>query len=309
MAMSALSWESIGLIGLTATEVVRLLQQHKSCEQHETWSRRDCAAALRTVRIDMINTVREEMRDQVEVVLRSLQDMMVMSSLVLVVGFGSVSEGTFPDPEEDDVTYPGLQSFFLELYACLAALTLVLSLGSLLLSIAISQELQFFLSACTADLQRHVRRALQRDWPVESREALEDSNDSDALQAVLEDARAVHGLAQGLMRQVSYFQRLYPLAHILLFSGMLCAVFECSVLLSLILVHHFPSMPVLWQTYCGTVLLGVSLSSGVSLWAMWKISSPREEPEEHSALSPVRRRSRSGRFNQSRLDQLREPLL
>ncbi|CAJ1346072.1 unnamed protein product [Effrenium voratum] len=201
MAMSALSWESIGLIGLTATEVVRLLQQHKSCEQHETWSRRDCAAALRTVRIDMINTVREEMRDQVEVVLRSLQDMMVMSSLVLVVGFGSVSEGTFPDPEEDDVTYPGLQSFFLELYACLAALTLVLSLGSLLLSIAISQELQFFLSACTADLQRHVRRALQRDWPVESREALEDSNDSDALQAVLEDARAVHGLAQGLMRQ------------------------------------------------------------------------------------------------------------
>eukprot|EP00435_Cladocopium_sp_Y103_P003914 s6085_g1.t1 len=145
------------------------------------------------VRIDMINTVREEMRDQVTVVIRSLQDLMIMSSLVLVVGFGSVCEGTFPDPQvKHAAEYPGIQNFFLELYAFLAALTLVLSLGSLLLAMFLSMELENFLSACTADLQRHVRRALQRDWPARRSEEVQsslDMRDKDALQAVLEDAR------------------------------------------------------------------------------------------------------------------------
>ncbi|CAK9097256.1 Uncharacterized protein SCF082_LOCUS45624 [Durusdinium trenchii] len=148
-------WESIGFLSVTVAEAIRVLQQHKACERHETWSRRECAAALRMVRIDMINTVREEMRDQVTVVIRSLQDLMVMSSLVLVVGFGSVCEGTFPDTEAE-TEYPGLQNFFLEakfqdvpslspvsfgqLYASLAALTLVMSLGSLLLAMVLSME-------------------------------------------------------------------------------------------------------------------------------------------------------------------------
>ncbi|CAK9073766.1 unnamed protein product [Durusdinium trenchii] len=314
-------WESIGFLSVTVAEAIRVLQQHKACERHETWSRRECAAALRMVRIDMINTVREEMRDQVTVVIRSLQDLMVMSSLVLVVGFGSVCEGTFPDTEAE-TEYPGLQNFFLELYASLAALTLVMSLGSLLLAMVLSMELECFLSACTADLQRHVRRALKRDWPVHRHEdlKLDEMLDKDALQAVLEDARAVHGLATGLLQQVRYFERLYPLAHVLLFSSMLSAVFELTVLLSLILVHHFPSMPVLWKTYCGTVLLGVSMASTVSLWTIWKITSPREELEEvedvSAALSPVKRRSSrrfqdlSARFNTSqRLEELQEPLL
>eukprot|EP00434_Breviolum_minutum_P028477 symbB.v1.2.025193.t1/scaffold2433.1/size79213/7 len=84
-----------------------------------------------------------------------------------------------------------MQNFFLELYACLAALTLVLSLGSLLLAMFLSMELQNFLSACTVDLQRHVRRALKRDWPAQRSEEVVSSyeRDKDALQAVLEDAR------------------------------------------------------------------------------------------------------------------------
>ena len=38
---------------------------------------------------------------------------MIMSSLVLVVGFGSVCEGTFPDTEAE-TQYPGLQNLALE---------------------------------------------------------------------------------------------------------------------------------------------------------------------------------------------------
>ena len=106
-------WEALTFLSLTVAEAVKLLQQHQSCAQHETWSKRECAAALRMVRIDMINTVREEMRDQATVVIRSLQDLMIMSSLVLVVGFGSVCEGTFPDTEQE-TEYPGLQNLALE---------------------------------------------------------------------------------------------------------------------------------------------------------------------------------------------------
>ncbi|CAE7334550.1 unnamed protein product [Symbiodinium natans] len=94
--------------------------------------------------------------------------------------------------------------------------------------------------------------------------------------------------------EVRYFHKLYPLAHALLLSGLVTAVCECMVLLSLIFVHHFPSMPVLWQVYCGTVGVGASLALAVCLLSLWRSSTPREvaekEPSEAS-LSPARRRS------------------
>ncbi|CAE7445075.1 unnamed protein product, partial [Symbiodinium pilosum] len=326
--------------------VTKAFQQYQACKRKSIWSERECEQALRNVRITMINTVREELRDQVAVVSSSLQSMMVLSSLVLIVGFGSVCEGTFPDPEVHASDYPGLQDVFLELYALFAGLTLVLPLGSLLCTFAISRELEFFLAACGADLQRHVRRALRRTWPDHTDPAMSPSrirgdispdlnkhqerkrlqremrglsgqHDDDALRAVLEDTRAVHGLAQDLLRQVRYFNKLYPLAHVLLLSGLVSAVCLCMVLLSLIFIHHFPTMPVLWQVYCGTVGIGAASALAVCLLSLWTNSSPRElpEPDEvvaEASLSPARRRSSKTlqrRREEPSLAHLREPLL
>ncbi|CAE7671816.1 unnamed protein product [Symbiodinium microadriaticum] len=333
-------WSTLAYTSITAGEVTKAFQQYQATKRKNLWSERECERALRDVRLTMINTVREELRDQVTVVSSSLQSMMVQTSLVLIVGFGSVCEGTFPDAEVGATDYPGLEQFFLEVYAFFAGLTLVLPLGSLLLTFAISRELEFFVAASFADLKQHVRRALRRTWPdhgppstserpdigrspaLSAREerarGLEAQRDNDALRAVLEDTRAVHGLAQDLLRQVQYFNKLYPLAYILLLSGLVSAVCECMVLLSLIFVHHFPTMPVLWQVYCGTVGVGASLALAVFLLSLWASSSPRVEKEEEAndaALSPARRRSSKRkqhwlRQQQERaLEHLREPLL
>ncbi|CAJ1327071.1 unnamed protein product [Effrenium voratum] len=60
------------------------------------------------MRIDILNTVREEMRDQVTVIISSLDNLMVVATLMLSIGFGFVVEGTFP-PAEKDYEYDELQ--------------------------------------------------------------------------------------------------------------------------------------------------------------------------------------------------------
>eukprot|EP00439_Symbiodinium_sp_Y106_P037605 s247_g4.t1 len=204
-------WSTLAYTSITAGEVTKAFQQYQATKRKDVWSERECERALRDVRLTMINTVREELRDQVSVVSSSLQSMMVQTSLVLIVGFGSVCEGTFPDAEVGATDYPGLEQFFLEVYAFFAGLTLILPLGSLLLTFAISRELEFFVAASFADLKTHVRRALRRTWPDQSlpsksprpysdpspalsaREeharGLEEQRDNDALRAVLEDTR------------------------------------------------------------------------------------------------------------------------
>ncbi|CAK9094066.1 unnamed protein product, partial [Durusdinium trenchii] len=60
------------------------------------------------MRIDILNTVREEMRDQVTVIISSLDNLMVVATLMLSIGFGFVVEGTFP-PAEKDYEYDDLE--------------------------------------------------------------------------------------------------------------------------------------------------------------------------------------------------------
>ncbi|CAE8618061.1 unnamed protein product, partial [Polarella glacialis] len=146
-------------------------------------------------------------------------------------------------------------------YAIVAALTLVFPLGAMMLGIAIRIEAENALRSVTDDIQRHVRRALHQQWPLSgsSDECSPLSfkvKDEEGLRATMEDARVVHSLAQGLLKKVRYFHQLFPVARLLLGAGMLCAVLLCSTILGVILVHHFPSMPYLWQTYCGTVFVG-----------------------------------------------------
>ena len=57
------------------------------------------------MRMDILNTIREEMRDQVAVIMSSLDNLLVVATLMLSIGFGFVVEGTFPPEvsEEDEV--------------------------------------------------------------------------------------------------------------------------------------------------------------------------------------------------------------
>eukprot|EP00933_Yihiella_yeosuensis_P016278 TRINITY_DN13974_c0_g1_i1.p1 TRINITY_DN13974_c0_g1~~TRINITY_DN13974_c0_g1_i1.p1 ORF type:complete len:410 (-),score=34.05 TRINITY_DN13974_c0_g1_i1:148-1344(-) len=269
-----------GILGLSAAQVVQIVLNKHACGREETWSRRECDAGLREVRMDMINTVREEMRDQVTVVLASLENLMFLSTLVLTTGFGFVAEGTFPDTEASGQIYQGDSEFFLEVYAVLCATTIVFPLGSLMLAIAVRSEAEFCLRDVTQDMHRHIRRALQVQChdpgdqnysPLRRISYLNHScshqSEEDALAATLEDARVVHSLAQDMLRKVRYFHKLYPIARLLLGIGLLSAVALCANLLGLVLVKHHPSMPCLWQIYAGMVFAGTFVCGFIG-WRM-----------------------------------------
>eukprot|EP00434_Breviolum_minutum_P036963 symbB.v1.2.032761.t1/scaffold3958.1/size47484/2 len=120
---------------MTLGEAIGIVQQWHSYNQDQLWSKRGYDIGLQSMRIDILNTVREEMRDQVTVIISSLDNLMVVATLMLSIGFGFVVEGTFP-PAEKEYEYDDLERQLLIVYAVLAALSLVFPLACMMLTIA-----------------------------------------------------------------------------------------------------------------------------------------------------------------------------
>lgn len=147
---------------MTLGEAIGIVQQWHSYNQDQLWSKRGYDIGLQSMRIDILNTVREEMRDQVTVIISSLDNLMVVATLMLSIGFGFVVEGTFP-PAEKEYDYDDLERQMLILYAVLAALSLVFPLACMMLTIAARFEVELCQQDVMGDLQKHLLKALQRD--------------------------------------------------------------------------------------------------------------------------------------------------
>lgn len=160
---------------MTLGEAIGIIQQWHSYNQDQLWSKRGYDIGLQSMRIDILNTVREEMRDQVTVIISSLDNLMVVATLMLSIGFGFVVEGTFP-PAEKDYEYDDLERRLLILYAVLAALALVFPLACMMLTIAARFEVELCQQDVMGDLQKHLLKALQRD-----------QRDADLVQGLPED--------------------------------------------------------------------------------------------------------------------------
>lgn len=152
-----------GLLSLGGpADLLNFAQQIHAYRRADLWSKRGYDISLQSMRIDILNTVREEMRDQVTVIVSSLDNLMVVATLMLSIGFGFVVEGTFPPPE-DVHEYEGIEQFLLVLYAVLCALSLVFPLACLMLTIAARFEVELCQQDVMGDLQRHLLKALTRD--------------------------------------------------------------------------------------------------------------------------------------------------
>ena len=147
---------------MTLGEAIGIVQQWHSYNQDQLWSKRGYDIGLQSMRIDILNTVREEMRDQVTVIISSLDNLMVVATLMLSIGFGFVVEGTFP-PAEKEYEYDDLERQLLIVYAVLAALSLVFPLACMMLTIAARFEVELCQQDVMGDLQKHLLKALQRD--------------------------------------------------------------------------------------------------------------------------------------------------
>eukprot|EP00428_Durinskia_dybowskii_P010985 CAMPEP_0170221798 /NCGR_PEP_ID=MMETSP0116_2-20130129/10588_1 /TAXON_ID=400756 /ORGANISM="Durinskia baltica, Strain CSIRO CS-38" /LENGTH=317 /DNA_ID=CAMNT_0010472479 /DNA_START=119 /DNA_END=1069 /DNA_ORIENTATION=+ len=259
---------------LSFPDVVSILTQTHACNRCETWNSRLHRMDMQQKRIDMINTVREEMRDQVRLMISSVENVMLVAVLLLTFAYGFACEGTFPHAEAAGADYPGIQQLALDAYAWLLGLSLAFPGLALVLALAVRIEAEICFEDVSCDLSAHIREAIDRVRQGAEYSLLTTAfaNPSDGepgadapscdrdtepfaleLQELESDARLVADLAHGLIQRVQYFHYLYPIAQLLIFFGLICSVLLCSCMSGIIFCHHYPNSPWVWRIYSGTV--------------------------------------------------------
>lgn len=95
------------------------------------------------IRLDALSTIREQKRDEVFEIMSSLDNLMVVSTLMLSIGFGFVVDGTFPPKKAERLSdWPLLNVDPLVVYSFLAALSLIFPFWSLVLGVHMRYELE-----------------------------------------------------------------------------------------------------------------------------------------------------------------------
>lgn len=108
------------------------------------WSEIDYYLQVRQVHVDTLNNLREDLRDLYEMDGRKLDNSMIVTTLMLTIGFGFVVEGTFPPaPGPQD------QRTWRIVYAVVAALALMCPFWCMLCLIECRRRLDFFMDRFT----------------------------------------------------------------------------------------------------------------------------------------------------------------
>lgn len=246
----------------------------------------------------MINTVREEMRDQMRLIISSVDSLMITNCLILEIAGMFACEGTFPNQDHlsrTDDDYVGWQYVAIHAYSVLLALTMAFSLGSLLAATAIRLEAQACFQEITGDRgnmlpdiwQRIEQAVRQSDCGVYRRaKAFDDAEDLNV------DRDIVQFLMEGVLEKARYYYILHPVAQTLLFLCVLCGVASCALLMSLITSQHYPSNPLVTLAYSGTVGLGFLGSIAFWIWMRRSLRrrklAPSARPGRHCERPPSR---------------------
>lgn len=119
------------------------------------------------LRLDVLGTIREEVRDQVFVIMSNLDNSMLVSTLMLSIGFGFVVEGTFPPNQAESlkdwkIDTIGFSIDPLVAYAILCALSLIFPFWSLVFTIRMRYEVDGVIAAHMTELKRQLCNVLRR---------------------------------------------------------------------------------------------------------------------------------------------------
>mmetsp|Transcript_133939 Transcript_133939/g.303785 ORF Transcript_133939/g.303785 Transcript_133939/m.303785 type:complete len:384 (+) Transcript_133939:36-1187(+) len=147
----------MSFLSLSFVEAISLAHSFHCYSRDETWSKRSYLVGIQALRIDILNTVREEVRDKFTMWGASLDNLMVVSTLMLSIGFGFAVEGTFPPAEHDGFEYSGCRQGLLVLYASLAGLSLAFPLLSLMLTVTVRFEVAKVQKQVLGDIHGKIR--------------------------------------------------------------------------------------------------------------------------------------------------------
>mmetsp|Transcript_70640 Transcript_70640/g.228798 ORF Transcript_70640/g.228798 Transcript_70640/m.228798 type:complete len:335 (+) Transcript_70640:1-1005(+) len=92
----------------------------------------------------------------------------------------------------------------------------------------------------------------------------------------IEQAQILKWAEKDLLQRMRTYHFYMRAAHLFLWSGMLCAIFTCSILLGLYMKEQFPNTPLVWVTYSGIVGLNGLLAILFALW-IW-LAGPSPAP-------------------------------
>lgn len=222
--------------------------------REETWKKRTHDMDLKGVHIDILNTMREDLRDQIKSMLDSLNTILVVGTLMLEIGFSFAYEGTFPPSEEDyrkfykDYTWT---ECVLPVYSVAAALGLIFPLSSLALTFWIRFKVSNAQQEVMGSLQSLFFRKFRQDAAHNPRGPPVELADN-PLQHIGE---MVHLVAMGdtkfwsrratqlgvdsdlmmadVVPTLSLYHRVFPVISLLLGLGVISALFTCTLLLTL----------------------------------------------------------------------------
>lgn len=158
-----------GLLSLATTaDGLSFLQDWHWGTRSEKFARLSYDLDFQGLRLDVLSTIREEIRDQVFVVASSLDNLMVVATLMLSIGFGFVVEGTFP-PEASEALEDWRISFLfgfhidpLVVYSILCALSLVCPFWSMILAIRMRYEVELIIREHMSELKKQLCNVLSR---------------------------------------------------------------------------------------------------------------------------------------------------
>eukprot|EP00929_Paragymnodinium_shiwhaense_P094805 TRINITY_DN55610_c0_g1_i1.p1 TRINITY_DN55610_c0_g1~~TRINITY_DN55610_c0_g1_i1.p1 ORF type:complete len:485 (+),score=81.23 TRINITY_DN55610_c0_g1_i1:92-1546(+) len=139
-----------GFLGVAAFveaigETTQLIQTWHYNERQEKLQKLSYELCYQAVRLDVLESIREEMRDQVKIAMAGLNNLMLVSSLMFTMGFGFIVEGLFPPKEAEDLPIwdfgvLGFNLHPLDIYSFLCGMCLACPFWSIMLQLRMRYE-------------------------------------------------------------------------------------------------------------------------------------------------------------------------
>jgi len=239
------------VLGCTPGEAALLAQGHYSCWREVTWSKKVYKLDIRQRRFDMIAAAWEDVRDQIAIIFSEIDNLVLVSVLFLTFAYGFMCEGTFPKSESKGTEYPGIQQLVLDAYAWLLSLSVVFQLLALMVAIFVRLEAESCFKALCSDFHPFLQQALGAvAMGAEGGTGDEPSVDANLV------ARLVDGLEREVHERMPLYFAVFGFVRPLIFIGALSLTLLSCCLVFLVFDHRFPSTPMVWRVYCGTLCIG-----------------------------------------------------
>jgi len=179
-------------------ESAQMAQDWYLHQEEMTWAKKAYALDRLSLNTDLVNTIREDLRDLCSQRYGRIDNLMVVNTLVLSFSFGFCCEGTFPDVE-----HYGEERFWIIFYTVFLGMTLILPFWSIWYALECKTCLDQFLHGV---LNERKKRGMVdvRTW----------------LQHYI-------GFEQHWMTQC---QRRYRISQNFFWAGMLCSITLCAIL-------------------------------------------------------------------------------